>query len=65
MLEAQDKKGPGYSRFLVPGNGHGRDAHVTLEVVKQLLNGTHPSRVTPPLSHVTFQRLDRAILTNF
>jgi hypothetical protein len=38
MLEAQDKKRPGYSRFLVPGNEHGRDAHVTLEVVKQLLN---------------------------
>jgi hypothetical protein len=40
MLEAQDKKRPGYSRFLVPGNEHGRDAHVTLEVVKQLLNLT-------------------------
>jgi hypothetical protein len=38
MLEAQDKKSPGYSRFLVPGNEHGRDAHVTFELVKQLLN---------------------------
>ena len=38
MLEAQDKKRPGYRRFLVPGNEHGRDARVTLDVVKQLLS---------------------------
>jgi hypothetical protein len=44
MLEAQDKKRPGYSRFLVPGNEHGRDAHVTLEVVKQLLNADKEER---------------------
>jgi hypothetical protein len=36
-LRLGTKNDPVYSRFLVPGNEHGRDAHVTLEVAKQLL----------------------------
>jgi hypothetical protein len=42
MLEARYKSDPVYSRFRVPGNEHGRDAHVTLEVAKQLLNFRPP-----------------------
>jgi hypothetical protein len=51
-LRLGTKKDRVYSRFLVPGNEHGRDAHVTFELVKSLLSAgefTVPEDFDAPL----------------